>query len=247
MTFVFLHVDRTGGMSVRDWLARRFDYRAIRPVPHHSQGTVQPVSYPLDFNADLRAQNQQFVHNDMWKLVMGHWDAGILERIPGPVQVLTVLRHPAERAASLWRYICQEPMYGGMGVEARVLGMTDFLLMHQELWVHAMTWQLAGARWSNNKKVYQQALKNVQEFDFVGVTEMLDVFLPSLQPYLPSEQDAPLVVPTEGVRRLNGTTGDEVTVEFRKMVAEVSPLDVRLYNLAKARCEHAIQQSNVSQ
>lgn len=234
MTVVFLHIDRTGGMALRESLAAQFDYEAIRPVPHHRGTRLQPTSYPLDTQADLEWQNQHYEHDERHELVMGHWDAGILDKIPGEKTVISVLRNPAERAASLWRYICAEPMYGQLGVEARQLGMVDFLYKYRVLWVNAMSTQLAGTRWSANGGA---ALDAIERIDYVGVTEYLDKFGEKLGAGLGFDL---------AIDKLNGTKGAAIPAEVYDMVVNEAPHDIYLYKIAKDRCDHAIQQSTLS-
>lgn len=235
-TVVFLHIDRTGGMSLREALAKNFQVEQICPVPHHPQTLMQPTTYPVDLNADLNAQNKNYRHSKKHQLVMGHWDAGILDKIPGEKTILTVLRNPADRAASLWRYIAKEPMYKRLGKEARQLGMVDFLYKYRSLWADSMADQLAGSRWSGYPAVYEQAVKNLDLFDFVGVTEYLGHFTNILADGLGMSLT---------IEHINGTAPKHALhpMNLYEMVQKESAKDVHLYKLAKERCEDAIQQS----
>ena len=222
MTVVFLHIDRTGGMAIRDALAGLFPRDAIRAVPHHRKASHQTHAYPVDYNADWSKQNRGFRHGGQG-LVMGHWDAGILAKIPGEKRVVTVLREPAARAASLWRYIAAEQaMYGKLSDEARRLGMLAFLEKYRGLWANVQTAQMAGSRWSGGTGGYEQAVANMQGFE-VWVTERLAHFRFGGKWLL-----MPIV---------NATSTDTVADGVRELVANEAAWDVDLYELAKARCE----------
>ena len=242
MTFVFLHVDRTGGMAVRELLARQFRTQDIRPVPHDSRASVRIDAYPIDRNSDLVAQNRSYVHQGH-ALVMGHWDWGVVERIPGPVKLLTILRDPVERAVSLWRFVKQERgMYCRMSQRADEMGCIEWLAGHPDLWANVMTQQLAGTRWSQkgrlNEADVEIAVDRLLRIEYVGVTE-----------YLTGYMD--VVCAAEGwhgrPRQINGTKRKATEPnEVWELVYEKSQKDVWLYNLARRRCARALQSGALS-
>lgn len=234
MRVIFLHVDRTGGMALRELLAAQFHQHDIRPVPHDTRANVRISNYPIDPCPYLIAQNQRFV-DEGHDLVMGHWDYDIVHRIADRRTLITVLRDPAERAASLWRFIRKERgMYGELSDQASQMGMMPFLLKHRSLWADVMVRQMAGVRWTRpNERTgaahIAQALRNLQAMDYVGVTERLGEF-------------ASWLCEEEGwsgqIDHINETTGDTINDWDRETLYKETPGDYGLYRLARRRCEH---------
>lgn len=126
-------------------------------------------------------------------------------------------------------------MYGRLSVEAGQLGMKAFLLKYKDLWVNTMTDQLSGARWSGVGDGYVTAVKNIQEFDVVIITELLNDY-----PFIQGWQQS------TNRMRVNTTGTPSVPDDIQEIVAALSPLDVKLYQIAKVRCEIELQQNRVS-
>lgn len=174
---LFLHLSKTGGMSLRRALAAHYPEHEIMPVPHNPHTTTDAVGYPTT-DGNLWRATLNFEPRD-YRLIMGHYDWSVVDKAPG-FKVLTVLRDPVARFWSLYRYICQEQrLYGMLSEDARSLGAYDFALHHTNLYANAMTLMLAGVRYSENWQpvaddaTYAQALHHLQHADFVGTTEGL--------------------------------------------------------------------------
>lgn len=242
MTLVFLHIDKTGGMTLRSWLASQYSTEHIRPVPCPTTLTMGSMNYPTT-HMDLFAHNRKFTHNpDHW-LVMGHYDYGIVQRIPDPKLVMTVLRDPVQRVVSLYQFILREDRtFAQLNIDAHSLGFGGWARKHVGLWENAMTRQLAGVRWSSSiwhevdEAIYQQAEINLGRCDFVAVLEHLDDLIDRLS------IDFNWTPPAN--RRLNTsnrkTVVDDATAEF---IRQNSVYDTRLYLKAMERSQNDIQQS----
>jgi hypothetical protein len=224
MTVLFLHIDKTGGMTIREILAAQFRRGEIRPVPHDSRTKTQPATYPVT-DGDLMRHNCLF-RNEGHALVMGHWDWGIVRHYHKPV-ILTMLREPVSRFASLYRYICNEPaLYGSLSHVARQVGMMGFAKEYQRLYANAMTAQLAGVRWSGdgvvNWSVFQAALGNLGCCKWVGIYEQFDQSVERLGHVLKIEIDH---IPHVNRTASSGEVDPAVAAFIRKVCA----YDVALY------------------
>jgi len=172
---VFLHIDKTGGMSLREYLAGQFERDAILSVVHDVKSSYQPECYPV---VDMGLGQAHHLFEVMYKpaqhrLIMGHWDTSILGHVREPITI-TVLREPFARFVSLYRFLCQEQgQYGKLSVAARRLGIMGFAERYQSLYANVMVHQLAGTRWcraeNRNSEAYlfKRAVKNLRDVDYV--------------------------------------------------------------------------------
>lgn len=83
---VLLHLQKTGGTSLHALLARGFPPAAICPVRYNELDRVPP--------AELAR----------YRYFSGHYDHDALAAIPGPKRVVTILREPRARLASLYLF-----------------------------------------------------------------------------------------------------------------------------------------------
>ncbi|MCH4810010.1 sulfotransferase family 2 domain-containing protein [Vreelandella neptunia] len=83
---VFLHIPKTGGTSVHDFLVNQFDRQDVLPDR---------------FNT-LREHSEE--HLDNYKYFSGHYDFNGVKRIPGDKKIFTFMRDPKERILSLYYF-----------------------------------------------------------------------------------------------------------------------------------------------
>ncbi len=89
-----LHLEKTGGHSLLAWLRHHLHPRQIDPDPSRSVPPDLFSAFPPSQAAAL----------DRYPLVWGHYDLPALHRLGPHRQVLTLLRDPADRLVSLYRY-----------------------------------------------------------------------------------------------------------------------------------------------
>lgn len=96
-TVFFLHLPKTGGMTMRRVLDR--EYRHARRY-----------EIGVDINDDIRRfRAQRWTNNNVPNLVQGHMSFGLHELVPGPSTYITVLRDPVRRALSDYHYVTSTP------------------------------------------------------------------------------------------------------------------------------------------
>lgn len=226
---VFFHIDKTGGTTVCDYLARQYPQEQIKPVP---------VGKRLDFaenvpttHSDLYAANRKFYPLAGERLIMGHYDTRILDYLPDDVITLTVLREPVARVVSLYWYVYEhEDLYGNLAKEAQSMGMDGWLRRYVDLWDNAMTKQMAGCRWSTghmhaDEMMYQMALIRLKKIRYVGITSRLMPFLCRFARDMGWDAPEP--------KRLNGTvTRAAIRPEVRRFIEAHTQYDARLYQEA---------------
>ena len=83
----FMHVSKTGGASVRQWLVSMFE-------PHE----VSPLIMPADFET-LRVPGREY------KLYAGHLMGVQFDLLPRTSQIFTLVRDPVEQAASAYFHV----------------------------------------------------------------------------------------------------------------------------------------------
>lgn len=111
MTFVFLHVPKTGGTSFTTLLQRQFGSGETLRYSVFAYGLRRPLE---PFLADLGKKR--------WKAVAGHIPlTTVQEHVPDAV-VATALRHPVDRWMSYYHQGRQHPRYPakGLGLEETI-------------------------------------------------------------------------------------------------------------------------------
>lgn len=176
MTVVFLHVPKTAGTSLAGMLAANFaPERVCRAEPHGElKGRTAHELGEFDF-------------------IYGHFDWSDLEAIPGPKQIVSVLRDPIQRSLSLywywrahtWAYGVEE--LGSRGVQyAKSLSPEDFFTTAppdvRGNFENTVARQLAGAGYWKldtgftipDREVVDICRRHINQMSFCGVTEHFD-------------------------------------------------------------------------
>jgi len=96
---LFLHIGKTGGVTIRHLLAQQYSSDRIMPVPVQMK---QSFRYPTEIIDNIYDYHQNFDGAEVterYDLVMGHLDWGIAQKLPD-FEVMTVLRNPVTRLIS---------------------------------------------------------------------------------------------------------------------------------------------------
>lgn len=169
--FVFLHVPKAGGTSIRHFFRRIFFERAI---------------YPEDSLGNFPGWEQ--VAQSTPTAYLGHlgWDFAAQAQ----AETAMVLRDPVKRLLSVYSYACRsglrQPLIGAAGSD---MSLVQFLQSIDAGIVQnvqdAQTWQLAACyHWETRERmadvpknhIFDTARAHLKQIDWLGVSESLDDF-----------------------------------------------------------------------
>jgi hypothetical protein len=239
---VFMHLPRTGGTTLHRQLTAAFAPAQICP-----ERTPALVAWPAAKMAP-------------YLLFSGHFNSGVIARIPGEKHLLTVLREPRARVVSTWQFWArhQEVWHGegnlpGLAAARRSPGMAAFLAVRLPEVCDAVNNQMArylagqvtawvdGQFWENRRRVsdaevLERAEATLRRCAVVGVTEALDDFY--------ARVSARFGLPPQPVLpRLNGRDAQRpewdpapepaMTPEAEALLDELTRLDQPIYALAR--------------
>lgn len=208
---VFVHVPRTGGTTLQRVISDRY-----------------PPDRILSFDDPARAEEAiaalSPAARDEVEAVVGHVHYGIHRHFDQPARYLTMLRNPATRIASHFRYARSNPRHY-LHVEVVERGYDLVRYARGELSDELRDGQVrmfsADASLEEAKRVL------AEEFDVVGLTERFDESLLLMQdalgwttPYYARENRGP-------------TSGEPLTEEALSEIEAANPLDLALYDFAE--------------
>lgn len=169
--FVFLHVPKAGGTSIRHFFRKVFLEDSIYPEHRLS-------NFPLWGD----------VKSEKYKAYLGHLGWSFAQSANAETAML--LRDPIERLLSLYTYTCKrsyrQPLIGGLPNNMSLIQFlkSDNVGVRQNL-DNAQTWQLYHCyHWEQREKlagesaqsVFRAASKNLKKISWLGVSEDLSSF-----------------------------------------------------------------------
>jgi hypothetical protein len=162
---IFLHIPKTGGITLRRIIERQYDRRVV-----HSVGDPYWSFYELP-----EAERSRI------RLLQGHMPFGLHAALPGPSTYVTMLRDPIERVISEYHYLLRTPTAKfHETVTARGMSLGDVVREglsvefdnHQTRLLSDDPWVPFG---SCSDEMLEQAKRNLGErFAVVGLLERFD-------------------------------------------------------------------------
>jgi hypothetical protein len=219
-TVVFLHIPKTGGMSLHEVLLRE------------SRG--KPTFWIADPVKDLEwLTTFPEEERERWTLVEGHMYYGVHERLPRPCVYMTMLRDPVERVLSYYSHVQERPDHHlhqaarGLSIgECIRRGLTvemDNFMVRALTRVENANLPFGGV----TQQLLREAMANLQRVKLLGLTERFSESLVYFGRELAWKgTDVPRVnVTRRRVRR------EEVGTDV-ELVQEANRLDAELYRFA---------------
>jgi hypothetical protein len=225
--FFFVHMQKTGGISLYMRIARYFGGDPVYPI-RWADG--DPVKTAPQLMTDVLLDRWQ-ARRDQIQVVFGHFPLCVTELLDAEFTTLTALRDPVDRTLSYLRHhrhrtpedseksleeIYEDPIRFRLFIHNH---MTKMLSLRRREMTHGMVTAIdLNARHLRRAK---RALRRIDEF---GVAEDLEDFAGRLEDRFGWELGDPV--------RLNATEPEDVPDSFRARIAEDNALDVELYEYA---------------
>ena len=249
----FLHLEKTGGVSLAKLLTDMFHPHQIDPDPRR---TLAPHVAPPFAGRSLDGIRRH-------PLVFGHYDLPSLQRLDPNRTLVTMLRNPVERILSLY-YYWRSIDLGAVPVSAshaavrtaHRCGLLEFLETDDpavrnhidNLYVRRLTGGYAtGARPDPVRQAPEAglsaALAGLGQFDFVGITEQMGASVSALGDLLGFQP--PDTIPQENVTAANMASGgvfravprETLTPAHWRQLGRLTRLDAVIYRVATDRFE----------
>jgi hypothetical protein len=219
---LYLHVPKTAGTAVRHLLERH--YSSSERVYLYTQAPGMTQSAFLAQPEQARATA---------RLVYGHFQYGLHESLPQASRYVTMLRHPADRVASLYHHYRTRHHRFRDAIASGAMSLDDFVRSGMALGVdNGMVRQIGGVRRTPfgqlTRAHLELAMDHIREsFAAVLIQELME---PSMA-VLSGVVGASLGLP----RRENVSVRAELEPESRTLIEHVNALDLELYHWARHR------------
>jgi hypothetical protein len=230
--FVFIHVPKTAGITLRSIFYRQYNNDEIYRI-HWSFDKNNPFAEFLN----LSSEKQNKI-----KIIYGHIPFGIHEYIQKPVYYFTLLRDPIERIISHYYHIRKRPnhLYHRMALD---MDIGEFITKSRfREFDNGQVRQLTGAGQlpfgACSEDLLTQAIANLENhFCLVGLQERFDESVVLLRRMLGWKK--PPLYRRHNVNRLR-PRAETLPTETRAVIAAHNELDQRLYEWAAARLAQTI-------
>lgn len=236
-TLIFLHIPKTAGTSLRHVLARQYPpHETIELYAHSQVRGSNRYPYLDELAGEVR---------ERCRLLSGHFNFGLHERMPGPCRYLAVLREPVSRVLSIYghaREHADHPLHKAIADEG--LGVRELLEIDANEYRNAQTRAVSGLDLpvflaTAPAEALALAKRNLDaHFVVCGLTERYDELLAC----------AMVALGWKGATldRLNvGRSGHQPASgpadAVRASIAEANQLDIELYRYAEVRFDQHIE------
>jgi Sulfotransferase family len=233
----FMHIPKTAGMSMRQYLNNQYQAGAICPADRWQD--------LLDLGRDVAS----------YDLVRGHFRHNLRQLTAPGTRVLVVLREPLRRTVSALRHLGRDPNFHQTYELARNLTPGEMIrtprIMALQRDVQArflcasrtaddVTAYLRDARTGNrnadagdreNPPAFQLAADRLETIDFVGTTEDLGTLVSAMAQEMKFHPPVHFPVVNENPERIDPLPG--LTDEELAIVYEHNTIDLQLYDFAR--------------
>jgi Sulfotransferase family len=225
--FFFVHIQKTGGISLYVRLQRHFGEEAVYPAP--SDGDPADVAPQLFTRILLERWSER---RDEIRVVTGHFPLCTTDLLDADFTVLTVLRDPVERTLSYLRHHRDTtPSDSGLSLEEIYEDPARFRPFIENHMVKMLS--LKAPEMTNgmmtvidlDRSRLRKAKKALKRMDAFGLQEELEGFAKRLERLFGWRLGPPV--------HENVTRPSEVPASFRSRIAEDNRLDMELYEYAQ--------------
>jgi len=229
--FFFVHIPKTAGTSFGDMLLKVFPEKATYANQHDKK---QNKTFFPSHNEYLLLSEEKL---DSIRLCVGHVPYAIGQILPRQVQHMTFIRNPRERAISHLAFIHHLfPMAEGLSIEQHFHQIKKGQLSNTQVTFFADSDPYELDYFKRQKpldsKAMTQALKHLDQCEFVGITEEFDASIALLEKMFGWKLGS-AVVKNKLAAKHKTIIPDEILEE----IDELNKLDWILYEAAKTRFE----------
>ncbi len=226
----FLHIPKTGGITLRDIISRQYKRFEICTVP-----TLKESKQFLENISELTINQLKFIQ--------GHMKFGIHTVLNKPSKYITFLRDPIQRVISLYTYILQVKNHPyNLSTADKTMSIEEFIESGQDsLLINGQTQLISGITVDQNdplnhsKELLEKAKKNIDDhFTFIGLLEQFDESLLLMKEILNWK--------TLYYSQANRSKKKDVKVseETMGLLKSMNELDLELYEYIKYRFNNAM-------
>jgi hypothetical protein len=233
----FMHIPKTAGMSMRQYLDNQYQAGEICPAERWQD--------LLDLERDVGS----------YRLVRGHFRYNLRQLVAPDARVLVVLREPVRRTVSALRHLGRDPNFHQTYEMAKHLTLGEMIRHPQIIALQTdvqarflcasrqavdVTAYLEAARSRNldadagdreEPPAFQLAADRLETIDFVGITEDLGVLVSSMAEAMNFHPPVHFPVINENPERIDPLLG--LTDRELDIVREHNTVDLQLYDFAR--------------
>lgn len=220
MKIAFMHIPKTGGISVERSLASAV-----------ASGTSTcPTYFAPEYD------NKTFDDLPDFDIYHGHFDFGFLKTLPNTYKRIVVLRQPADQILSLCNHIASREEHA-LHEKAQGTSLAELLTKNPSLHNQITKHLLGKLRFRNLVKsqkntkdrvkvMVPEALANVKTFDIIGITPRLNRFVQETGKALGLDLPAPL---RENKNKFTTYKAEDLSDEDRKALRHACWADRPVY------------------
>jgi len=232
---VFIHIPKTGGVSVRNLLTTVFPEKDIHPVPIGPHMNKRAFPYPAT-TEHLHESTRMFRGSEK-KLIMGHYDMRIVQHLKNPF-IFAMVRHPVNRVVSYYRFFSKPRQHLKFTQELAKMSFDDFLndrTIQENQVQNAMSRFIDGVYWNENptNPDPHRLLMKAQRINVLGLTERFGETIHLLE----SKANLHFRVQLPHINQ-SPTAPINLTESQTNRIIEMNAIDMQLYKMAKERFEH---------
>ncbi len=224
---IFLHIPKTAGTSLREVFVK--NYNASEVALCYEKGEI--------------GRQLEKALGEKKQMIFGHIDFQQLKNAGSPegYHLLSFFRHPLPRTISHYLHFLNNQEHDSRPAAERAGGFEAFLDSY-----HGQNWQcqfMAGmkqqeAGLQNQELLFEEARKNLEKLDWLGVTNRYQESLLSLRQFMQFSN-----IPQ---KELNTAQDESLKKELREKyegaILERNAQDLKLYHLANARLDQQLKE-----
>ena len=233
-TVIFLHIPKTGGLTLTKIAKKNYDSSSIYEVRN--------AKVDIDKFRQLSIEEKRKI-----KLLAGHVRFGIHEDIPQQSTYITMLREPVERVISAYFYMRSTPNHPFHKKISQKDTFEDFLETRWPGFNNGQVRMLSGVggkvKYGKcDREMLETAKYNLNNFfSVIGITERFDEFLILCQRSLGYKFPLYTKVNVTKKRPLK----EQISKKALRIIEEDNALDLELYNYVKEQFEQSFKGSNL--